>query len=1012
MVVVGTAGSGVTRVLRDTQDGLASHGSAVLCVSPRAVSHQAMWEQLAAPLQLLLRSAGRQYRPEDIASGTPRNSDALDDLAVVTRLRHVVLCIDDVHLCDSGELDFLRRVCTMYTATGRIHAGWRCDVFCGGRRSIVTELARELHAAPSHRHVEDLPVVSAEELRALTAGERGVDALSRVACQRLLREAQGSLAQCIALLRNRGRAPEEAEGRSKVGHARTISHGSSAGLSGLAASDTAHGNGVSGLGDQRCGVTDDQCGASAPLWEERTTRVSDSLAEDSCPSRREREQALRCQSRNDGGVEQALALLGYVESCGSIPVRLKWPTCKELLRLLRAGYLGEVESFGRTIKRKATIQKRPWWLEWMTDAAASERRSAGKLTTGEWGKWHKAPHTWQGAVHLQVVARALWKRRQLGSARTILEHLCNRPPGVVGPIMWSVLEDYAIVSAELGNVRTARLIATRLLKRARQGARTHREGESLGECGVPGSSNWIRVWRIKHRVRSVRGLHKSAARAALRETRACGAGWLLRRAASLNNVGVAAMEVGVPQEAVARFNESIELRTRIDDERGMLVTHTNLALALLDTGNRSLALSVLARARLLARHNGLQMQEHIALLNMATALATHGRIREARRHLWYIMSCCKGQPHGHTYSRAVYNYAKCAIETWHCSAAERWIGELQREEREHRVPPGITSAALHAVLLARKEASESVGEMDGTRVSAGERGAMSSDGSGVASVVAERVRTLCAKISGRVRQHSLLRVSRIARQWGVRRPCLNALVAAAGRMQLNAEAVSDVMKELVSPELCEGNDDLHVRCRMLLSACLFKAGDREGAQTLAHDALLRVQRLERKMRGWMGSERVLDQCAATASQAREVLAGRSSLFGAHRVSRATHALISAMAHHKGTQEHAAEGGVGELLSALEAAPTSAIGLERTLDRVLAGVLRRTGAELGALVTAATGVNAERRVVTMRANGEGVIGNSCGSVAGPRGRVSAREGRARRRAGISGQRGGQEERRRL
>jgi serine/threonine protein kinase len=126
--VVGEGGSGVTTVLRELQDRIESRGRTVLTAQPYDLVGHTIQEQLRRPVHELVRRTGG----DSIARHPASTSELLDDLAIASNERHIVLFVDEWAACGTSELEFLRRVALQCSArVGKRASNGSCKLVLG-----------------------------------------------------------------------------------------------------------------------------------------------------------------------------------------------------------------------------------------------------------------------------------------------------------------------------------------------------------------------------------------------------------------------------------------------------------------------------------------------------------------------------------------------------------------------------------------------------------------------------------------------------------------------------------------------------------------------------------------------------------------------------------------------------------------------------------------------------------------------------------------------------------------
>jgi tetratricopeptide (TPR) repeat protein len=244
-----------------------------------------------------------------------------------------------------------------------------------------------------------------------------------------------------------------------------------------------------------------------------------------------------------------------------------------------------------------------------------------------------------------------------------------------------VLEDYGIAAAEMGLIDEARQARKEILSRVLGHVRANRgHGVSYNNVGVrrpSGAWKAASYYRVRHRIQYAQRLYRRALATVTRERFVnTAAGHLARKAACLNDEGVALVRCGLASRAVGVLERCAAIRETLDDERGVVVTLNNLSVALSEGGKFSGAAAVLNRARLIAVRNDLQRHRNITMLNLGLAYVRRGQIDDARVVFRRVMRFAQEAGDVDLCARAMFNCGSAALLRWYCAPAEAYAGRL------------------------------------------------------------------------------------------------------------------------------------------------------------------------------------------------------------------------------------------------------------------------------------------------------------------------------------------------
>jgi GAF domain-containing protein len=448
-----------------------------------------------------------------------------------------------------------------------------------------------------------------------------------------------------------------------------------------------------------------------------------------------------------------------------------------------------------------------------------------------------------------------------------------------------VLEDFGIAAAEMGLIDEARQARKEILSRVVGHVRADRghgvSGTSVRPQKLNGAWKAASYYRVRHRIQYAQRRYRRALATVTRERLANAAtGNLARKAACLNDEGVALIRCAFASRAVGVLERCATLRETLDDERGVVVTLNNLSVALSEGGNFSGAAAVLNRARLIAARNGLHRHRNITMLNLGLAYVRRGQIDDARNVFRRVMRLAREAGDIDLCARAMFNCGSAALDHWYCAPAEGYARRLEELAAAH---PGEELAVdpdlLRAEVASRRhdwdrarsllESMRARGVTQPAVAVLSELLACQSD-KDLAPLDAEAKRRL--PLAARSRIHlvrwrargaritceSLGRLFRLLRRRALLRDALEWLVGHLDSSQRHSDqSLRFGLKTLASLEFREGHDDLQIELRALLAGLLRRRDRHHEAWRLLEDALVRFRALERKLSRGIGKKDAL-----------------------------------------------------------------------------------------------------------------------------------------------------------
>jgi serine/threonine protein kinase/nitrogen-specific signal transduction histidine kinase/GAF domain-containing protein len=1018
--VRGAAGSGVTAFLREVQDRLESNGLSVLTARPRSSGVLSIQEQLFDPVNTLVRrtASGTLLKPRHARSTT----DLLDDLLVAAQDRRVVLFVDDWHQCDASELSFLRRLVLQERAAtgGATRRSGRCQLVLGATTTSMHTRTREASAGRGFllEHQQALGGLERRDIQELVSFFNHDLRLSSVDVGRIQQATLGHAGQLVTVLGSLARelhggaTPSEALRRAisalqtrgadekRVQEAKLIlsqPHGDAAVILALWRQDLTLADwdailrdctGRSGSIDELDALVEEFERGDIVYVRSRDSQLGDCLAEVLSNDQRERvgECIARVFAREWRSHDPArlVPLLRFVGRLGGLPSRCRWPICRALVVLLRHGQLADIESFVTGVAADAA----PWWLEQFRQAARVESGQADddderRISSSE-GEL-AGPLFYATWIH----ARGLRRGRFRQEAYRLLKRLSETRRPDTESARTRVLEDFGIAAAEMGLVDEAVQVRKEILSRVHAHVHAHRRSRSsdstIGSQRLSGAWKAASYYRVRHRIHYAQGRYRRALATVTRERLAnAAAGTLVRKAACLNDEGVALIRCGFASKAVGVLERCAALREALDDERGVVVTLNNLSVALSEGGKFSAAAAVLNRARLIAARNGLDRHRNMTMLNLGLAYVRRGQIEDAGNVFRRVMRLARSAGDVDLCARAMFNCGSAALDRWYCAPAEGYAQRLDEFVEAH---PGEEVAVepdlLRAEMASRRrewdrvrallECLRAKGVSQPSVVVLAEVLACNTDGERTAlDAKARRRLPLFARSrihlarwrarGARITYESLGRLFRLLRRRALLRDALEWLVCHLDSPQGHGDrSLRFGLKTLAALEFREGHDDLQVELRALLAGLLRRRDRPQEAWRLLEEALVGFRALERKLSRGVGSDDVLRHLHSVL---RREVRGDVSRETSHRLTQSLCAeafdtLMNARGRGRlGVQDHNA-GALTRLGSLL--------GHGRDiLDDLLEIALDNTGAQRAILVT---GHGEERRIARIKVASE-------------------------------------------
>ena len=765
--VTAPSGGGVTTFLRELQDQLESRGFAVLNPQPQARSGSTLMQQLAHPIQHLTRRVEQSVALSSVGIRELRrsasSSELLDDLAVASSRRPVVIVVDEWRLCGASEVRFLARAVAQARAIPRESSSGRsrCSVVLGGGpgRDWVTVAAEGLSGMVSTRvflgplELEDVVALSASahEAGVLHAGE-ALEVVERghrtpAACLRILSRfvrscdsAKDRRERLSEAIEEEERRAEEFGGENAAADA-IVKHPLRRSLVAL----HAWGQPVRAeeWDDLRRELDPEVGECDASDWIEWHDETGWAMARPRCGhmtsamlrrlEKTDREQIARVLTRVGRATvrsDDCKVVRDYVHCVarlGVMPDGIAWHVLRGLVTLFRSGAFADVIAVTATLSSSTGGTRTHGWIPLFRAAAAIEtgERDGAELamsvandTSTERWRCYAAWALARLNMHAGDARKGVDQLEALASSDKSMTHLRHSQR--------AFREDLGRAQAAAGRGDAARATARQILRAGRSIRQHARLEPTTTERPAPRRSHWparprrlieavASAFRVMGRAASTRHKFCASQAAARREARAyemLGNQWQL--ANSLTNYGSVLMARDAPERARETLARVVSIREALDDERGVVKALVNLSYAEASCAEFSRAAAVLNRARIIAERNQLRYERDAAMINLAIAYYRNGQLGDARHVTHRLIALGGREGNFETQAKALYNYCHFALDEWHIGIARRCITALRSVlPRCPRVSRDASTEELEARMTARLGAWDALGAIVG-----------------------------------------------------------------------------------------------------------------------------------------------------------------------------------------------------------------------------------------------------------------------------------------------------------
>ncbi len=625
-------------------------------------------------------------------------------------------------------------------------------------------------------------------------------------------------------------------------------------------------------------------------------------------------EALRSRWRSDS-VDDQRALLRCVSLSSALLTPWRWHIYRAVMLLWRAGLYGDTDSLLTACCAHCSDDTLRLRLSVLVAIARCEQGRADATQDLHKALAHVRSASWLAIAHW-ICARCMVRGRQQDGAWSMIRQAhdaCNAGCCVI----WSSLaEEYGCLAVERGENELGWEVYRALRGRAAihgpRSVRTH-DGKRSTDPRTTAKRHYRRACilqraiRVRFRLLVRQQCYARAALCARREAALSSlSGDQSRRAASLNNAGVALIGARQARHSVRILSECVAMREGLDDERGLVVSLNNLSVAQADAQLPSQAIGTLQRVRMISLRNGLDRHYALSLLNLAYAYYGTGQLNDARDALRRLRVVLTRTPDRRAALRGRLLSVQIRTELGHYSIAQRGLDELAAEPAGVEDQEALGVVHVRAELLAREGALEQLllCERD-SRLSPGDRRfvqmcvtrvAVSTGREGGGSLVtcpgdSRLVRAWLMLLRARYRggvvgRCSLLRCMRIAETAGATRCALEWVTLHLSRSTAARHMLSgrDVVEVMSRPCYREGNPDEHARIAALALRASVAGGDFPTAKVLMEVLQERLRECEDRSRRSASSS---DLARRAASFVEEVLWGGVSLHASWSLRRST-----------------------------------------------------------------------------------------------------------------------------